>query len=172
MHAMLGLAATCLAANTPAEYGSLALSHRLMAIKGLNEALSKAVWTRDDGDALLAACYALTFLSSYLKDGIFEFLTMVRGCGLLSLQLWNDNVDVSFSIRPDEHHEFMKSRLNNLPDIDTDLLQDSASSFNTLLPLCEGLDAHLSFYKLLRDCAETITVDSREGEQELLNCTI
>jgi hypothetical protein len=164
MHAMLGLAATCLTTTTDVDYSSLAISHRLMAITGLNKALSKASWTSSDGDAIVAACYALTFQSSYMKDGIFEFLTMVRGCGLVSLRLINDNVDVSFSIRADDHLDYMKSRLDNLPDIDADLLKGSVSSFDRLLPLCEGLDAHLSFCQLLRDCADTIMVDSREGK--------
>lgn len=163
MHAMLALAASRLSFSSDVDYSSLALSHRLLAIKGLNVELSKRIRTSSDGDALLAACYALTFQSSYMEDGIFEFLTMVRGCGLVSLQLRRDNVDVSFSVRQEDHLEFMQSRLNDIPVIDDDLLQGSISSFDKLLSLCSGLEAHMSLYSAMRDCLDAIIIDSRKG---------
>ena len=145
MHALLGLAATCLTFACDADYSALAIYHRLLAIQGLNEALSTTPWTSDEGDALLAACYALAFQSYFMKDGMYEYLTMVRGCGLVSLQLLDDNVDVSFSTSLNEHWEFMQSRLDNLPSIDTSLLEGSSSSLDAILPLCKESDTHIFF---------------------------
>jgi hypothetical protein len=163
MHAILAQAASHLTVTTDADYSSLALSHRLLAIKGLNEALSKTPRTGSDGDALLAACYCLTFQTANMKDGMSEFLTMVRGCGLISMQLLCDKIDISFSISPDRHIEYMQTRLDNLPAIDTDLYEGAVSSINAILPLCRDVQCLLLFHKVLKDCFETIGVDSRLG---------
>jgi hypothetical protein len=104
-----------------------------------------------------------------MNGDAFEFLTMVRGCGLVSLQLHRKKIDVSFSISPHDHFHFMESRLNNLPTVDADLLKDSASSISTLIPLCRALDAHMSFCNLLRECVETVCIDSRKGEWKELH---
>lgn len=163
MHALLGMAASHLTATTEADYSSLALSHRLLAIKGFNEALSKTPRTGSDGDALIAACYALTFQSSYMKDGMSEFLTMVRGCGLVSWQLLCDQVDISFSISSSRHLEYMESRLDDLPAVDADMYQDAVSSITALLPLCKDVEGHVFFQRVLQDCIEAVGVDSRNG---------
>jgi hypothetical protein len=163
MHAILGQAASHLTVTTEADYGSLALSHRLQAIKGLNEALSKTPRTGSDGDALLAACYALTFQTANMKDCMSEFLTMVRGCGLVSMQLLCDQVDISFSISPNRHLEYMQSRLDNLPAVDADLYQGAVSSLKAISPLCRDVECLVTFHRVLQDCFETIGVDSRAG---------
>ena len=163
MHAILAQAASHLTVTTDADYSSLALSHRLLAIKGLNEALSKTPRTGSDGDALLAACYALTFQTANMKDGMSEFLTMVRGCGLVSLQLLYDRVDISFSISPSRHLEVMQPRLENLPAIDADLYEGAVSSVSAVLPLCRDVECLVSFHRVLKDCFEAIGIDSRLG---------
>jgi hypothetical protein len=163
MHAILGQAASHLTVTTDTDYSSLALSHRLLAIKGLNEALSKTPRTGSDGDALLAACYVLTFQTANMKDGMSEFLTMVRGCGLVSLQLLCDQVDISFSISPNRHLEYMQSRLDNLPAIDADLYEGAVSSITAILPLCGDIQCLLLFYGVLKDCFETLGIDTRLG---------
>lgn len=163
MHAILGQAASHLTVTTDADYSSLALSHRLLAIKGLNEALSKTPRTGSDGDALLAACYALTFQTANMKDGMSEFLTMIRGCGLVSFQLLCDQVDVSFSINPNRHLEYMQPRLENLPAIDADLYDGAVPSISAVLPLCRDVQCLLSFHSVLKECFEALGVDSRIG---------
>ncbi len=163
MHALLGLAASHLTVIGEADYGSLAQSHRFLAIKGFNEALCKTPRHGGDGDALLAACYALTFQSSYMKDAMSEFLTMVRGCGLVSSQLRQDNVQVTFTIDPNNHLKFMESRLDNLPSVDADLLEGAMESFEALAPLCMNVEPHMLFYKALHECAQVASVNSRGG---------
>lgn len=53
-------------------------------MKSLNDALSVPPKTRCERDARMAAALALAFQSSHLKDGMAEFLTMVRGCNLIA----------------------------------------------------------------------------------------
>jgi hypothetical protein len=156
MHAMLGLAASHLTTTTGADYNSLALSHRVKAIQGFNEALSRKSRSGSDGDALVAAIYALTFQASYLSDGLREFLTMIRGCALVSGQLMMQNVPISFDIGKEGHDAFMKSRLQDLPPIAEEFVKGAQDSLAMLSPLYTLDDANRSAYDCLVDCMEAV----------------
>lgn len=80
LHAMLGLGASHLGLLTPNDYKKVALKHRVTAIRELNSHLSKPNITKAGGEAAFAAMLVLTFQSSYMADGMVDFLTMVRGC--------------------------------------------------------------------------------------------
>ena len=84
IHSILALAASHLDAVSSANVAEEAISHRILAVKSLNEALSVPPKTRMECDARMAAALALAFQSSHLDDGLFEFLTMVRGCNLIA----------------------------------------------------------------------------------------
>ncbi|RSL76644.1 hypothetical protein CEP51_009778 [Fusarium floridanum] len=83
LHAMLGLGASHLGLLTPNDYNKVALKHRVTAIRELNRHLSKPNITKAGGEAAFAAMLVLTFQSSYMADGMVDFLTMVRGCWLV-----------------------------------------------------------------------------------------
>jgi hypothetical protein len=84
MHSILALAASHLNAVSSANVAEAAISHRILAVKSLNEALSIPPKSRGEQDARMAASLALAFQSSHLQDGLFEFLTMIRGCNLIA----------------------------------------------------------------------------------------
>lgn len=84
IHSILALSASHLDAVSSASVAEEAISHRILAVKSLNEALSVPPKTRSECDARMAAALALAFQSSHLEDGLFEFLTMVRGCNLIA----------------------------------------------------------------------------------------
>jgi hypothetical protein len=92
IHSILALSASHLDAVSSASVAEEAISHRILAVKSLNEALSVPPKTRSEYDARMAAALALAFQSSHLEDGLFEFLTMVRGCNLIAADesLMND----------------------------------------------------------------------------------
>lgn len=69
-----------------------------MAVKSLNEALSMPPKSRSERDARMAAALALAFQSSHLQDGLFEFLTMVRGCNLIAGDEALNNADSAFHV--------------------------------------------------------------------------
>jgi hypothetical protein len=46
----------------------------------------------------MAAALALAFQSSHLQDGLFEFLTMVRGCNLIAGDEALNNADSAFHV--------------------------------------------------------------------------
>jgi hypothetical protein len=83
IHAMLGLGASHLSlcgGDAGELYTRPALAHRVAAMKSLNEFLSRPRFSKADGDAAFAAAMSLTFQSSYMEDGLVDFLAMVRGC--------------------------------------------------------------------------------------------
>ena len=78
MHAVLSLGASHLHRLSPEnDYLTPAIVHRGHAIAGLNHAIAHAQTARSDADAMLGACYALTFQASYMDDGLSDFITMV-----------------------------------------------------------------------------------------------
>lgn len=81
---MLGLGASHLGLLTPVDYNKVALKHRVTAIRELNSHLSQPNLSKSGGEAAFAAVLVLTFQSSYMADGMVDFLTMVRGCESLS----------------------------------------------------------------------------------------
>ncbi|KAJ4357987.1 uncharacterized protein N0V89_002564 [Didymosphaeria variabile] len=99
IHSILALAASHLDAVSSANVAEEAISHRILAVKALNDALSVPPKTRNERDARMAAALALAFQSSHLQDGLLEFLTMVRGCNLIALEGTLDNVDSAFHVR-------------------------------------------------------------------------
>ena len=83
MHAVLALAASHMELTTYQEHlHELAIQHRVLAIKGAQEALVKPHPNAVEGDALLASLFALAFQSSYMNDGLEDFFQTVRGCYL------------------------------------------------------------------------------------------
>ncbi|KAF4947931.1 hypothetical protein FSARC_13863 [Fusarium sarcochroum] len=87
---ILALAAQHLTVFNKADYSVQALGLRISAIKGLNDALSQPCRTAADADARYAAIIGLTFQSSYMPDGLMEFVAMMRGWMVISTTLVTD----------------------------------------------------------------------------------
>lgn len=163
MHAILGLAASHLELTTGADLRSSAIQHRVLAIKGSNAAISQPHRSGSDADALLASCYALTFQSAYMQDGLPEFFQMVRGCSLLSDQLKSEGVPMAFFLTEKDHFHYMEDKLLDLPIINRELVNGAERSLTALPPLFEQ-PSHPYFYQLLMDVIDALKVDSLGGE--------
>jgi hypothetical protein len=100
IHSILALAASHLDAVSSASVAEEAISHRILAVKSLNDALSVPPKSRCERDARMAAALALAFQSSHLQDGLAEFLTMVRGCNLIAGDERLNNSDSAFHVGP------------------------------------------------------------------------
>ncbi|KAE9363312.1 hypothetical protein N431DRAFT_357806 [Stipitochalara longipes BDJ] len=159
MHAILGMSASHLELLTGESFGPIAVHHRLLAVQGSNAALSMKTRTGSDGDALLGSCYLLAFQASYMRDGLFEFFTMVRGCSLLSNQLREENLPMAFFLTEKDHFQFMEERLLDLPVISAELVEGAQTSLAAVQPLCVT-PSQTEFYQLLDDCVEAIKLSS------------
>jgi hypothetical protein len=165
MHAILGLAATHLTAVANADYKLVGIRHRILAIKGFQEALAKTPSQAADSDALLAACYSLTFQSSFMDDGFAEFLTMVRGCVIISQQMNHPRFTYFFAIHPESHREYMEPRLQNLETLDQSLTDGAAESLENLRFLSEDATNSL-FYNTLVRIVNGLRISTRLGKKK------
>ncbi|KAH8679342.1 hypothetical protein BGZ61DRAFT_457065 [Ilyonectria robusta] len=142
IHAMLGLAASHLSLGTNADYTSQALTHRVYAIGSLNQALNTPCATKAEGDARFATMMALTFQASYMPEGMQEFLSMIRGCIVVSdtaMPYFTESVFHTFS---PERHEQSVHELNQEPSHhgqNADIFKDALISSRALGPLCRGV---------------------------------
>lgn len=163
MHAILGMSASHLELLTGEPLSTIAIHHRILAVQGSNAALSVKTRTGSDGDALLGACYLLAFQASYMRDGLFEFFTMVRGCNLLSIQLKEEKLPMAFFLTEKDHFHFMDERLLDLPVISSELVEGAQNSLAAVQPLCM-ISCHTDLYRLLDECIEAIRFSSLRGK--------
>jgi hypothetical protein len=162
MHAILAMSASHLELLTGVSLVPLAIHHRLLAIQGSNAALSKRNRTGSDGDALLGSCYLLTFQSIYMKDGLLEYFTMVRGCALLSNQFREESLPMGLFLTEKDHFKIMEERLLDLPVISPELVEGAEKSLAAVQPFCK-LRSQTDFYQLLDECIEAIKISSLRG---------
>ena len=138
MNAILALGASHLTRVTPGEdYTTQAIVHRGHAIEGLNKALNKSDRTYGESDAMLAACYALTFQAAHMGDGMIDFITMVRGCALVTEKLKQEGSITAFNIDHDAHLRVMSPRLDALPDVDRDIVAAGVSGLTQMQHLLD-----------------------------------
>lgn len=157
MHAMLALSASHLEKLAPNGLTSIAQSHRLEAIRGLNIALASDLINAEEGDAAIAACYALFMQSWYMDDGLQSSLVLTRSLDLTTKQVRDQQLGSIFASENGETRlSSMKTRIKDCPKFDIDFIDAAVRSIEALEPLLEwdferelwgGLvDAYTAFY--------------------------
>ena len=163
LSAILALGGTHLSRLLPeSNYATEAMVDRGRAIEGLNQALNKTNRTFGESDAMLAVCYALTFQSSYMDDGLQDFITMVRGCALVTGKVKSDGVPTAFNIENDTHYRIMSRRLHQLPHIDSDILVEAVLALNDVRHLLEH-PIDLDFHAAILNTIGALQISSAEG---------
>ncbi|KAF4629232.1 hypothetical protein G7Y89_g8920 [Cudoniella acicularis] len=163
MHAILGMAASHLALLTgERSFGPLSVQHRILAIKGSNETLSRSKRSGDDGDALLSACYLLAFQSSYMIDGMEEYLQTMRGCYFLNYHLKRENLQMTFFTTEDHHFDLVQESLVDLPVIDPMLVESAQQSLSSLLSILTT-PSEFKFYNIMVECVEALKSSSSKA---------
>ncbi|RMD39533.1 hypothetical protein DV735_g5590, partial [Chaetothyriales sp. CBS 134920] len=167
MHAILSLGASHLGRLTGVDYRKEALTHRGFAIAGLNQALSQPAKNFGQADAMLAACYALTFQASYMGDGLYDFITMVRGCALTTVKIKQEQATTAFNLEADSHYKIMAPRLNRLPSVNPGLAAEGIEELEKFRAyLVTQLDKN--FHQALQNVLRSLLVSPRSGYQEFI----
>ncbi|KAE9372721.1 hypothetical protein N431DRAFT_505051 [Stipitochalara longipes BDJ] len=139
MHAMLALSASHLRkiSPTPSCLSGPAQTHRLAAMKGLNEALSRPVCSSEEADAAIAACYALLMQSWYMDDGLQASLVLTRSCEWTTKWVRKQNVK-SILAEEDEFTKLaiMRGRFKDAPRFDVGFAEKAVASVQALESLC------------------------------------
>ena len=162
MHAILSLGASHLSRLTGTDYRKESLTHRGQAIAGLNQALSQRVKNYGESDAMLAACYALTFQASYMGDGLADFITMVRGCALTTGKIQDEGGATAFNLQPDWHIKVMAPRLAKLPQVNSTLLEEGLEALENIRPYLDG-ETNRNFHQALSDVLESLLLSPQDG---------
>jgi hypothetical protein len=167
---MLALAASHLSMNGLGDYRSQALQHRVVAVNLLNASLSAGSSTQSEADAKLAACLALTFQSSYMEDGFFEFLTMIRGCALVTQDHSLEQPTSAFHCFSGENHgRTMQQRLRQMPinEIDPKVLDGASDSLDALKQLCQNDKEH-EYRQVLYDIVQQTYHSPLQGQRHFI----
>ncbi|KLU89709.1 hypothetical protein MAPG_08678, partial [Magnaporthiopsis poae ATCC 64411] len=159
MHAVLGLAASDLTQDDPSLVEA-AMSHRLKAIKAVKKALAdaprrsrpqqqlqkgsnacgngggSAAFSSDEGNALLATCFALTFQSVLLEDGMAEYMTFIRGIIIVAIQMYAKGARFLFTnFIEDEQDALLRPLIEQVPMINRVWAEGAIAAVAGLSPL-------------------------------------
>lgn len=139
------------------------LAHRVSAVRGLNEALSRPPTKSEDADAILATCYSLAVQTTYIGESVAEFLTMLRGCHLVISKQWHLRIGSAFHrIETYCQLKHASENLRVLPVFDPDLCIPAIASLEVIQPLCKTpLDKKIC--DMLLGIVSALKVSSREG---------
>ncbi|PKS06976.1 hypothetical protein jhhlp_005573 [Lomentospora prolificans] len=154
MHALLGLAASDLMQQDPSLL-TFAMSHRLKAIKAIKKRLSEMSRTtevrHDESNAMVATCFALTFQSVQLDDGMAEYMAFVRGIPIVCMQMWMKGVSPIFTNMKNEDAESaLAPFMQDLPLIQTEWSDMALVAIQNLRPLCFD-EVEIEYHELLLD---------------------
>jgi hypothetical protein len=160
---MLALSASHLMITSTSPIASEALTYRILAIKGLNTALSTPPTCKEEADAILATCWTLLFQTTYLGDSVEEFLTMLRGCNLIVSQNWRERFGTSFQRLSDEgQDEIILPVLKKEPLLRADLVREAWESVEVMRDLkIEGVEEEV--FRLLSEMVRLLSISSLEG---------
>ncbi|KAK8094514.1 hypothetical protein PG997_001199, partial [Apiospora hydei] len=167
MHAMLGLAASDLLGKD-ASLLPFAMAHRIKAIKAIKKTLNdvpKSSNTFEEGNALMATCFALTFQSVLLEDGMAEFMTFCRGVVLVAIQMYCKGARFLFTnwVGKDEMG-LLQPLMETVPPIRQDWVDAAIGSVRALEPLCVH-PVEAEYYVLLVDMVEALYTSPSRGYQ-------
>jgi hypothetical protein len=137
---MLGLAASHLDIYG-ANVASHALSHRVKAIKLLNQALSTPPKSTPEADARYAAIFTLAFQASCMPEGMSEFMAMIKGSHVIAQTFLPKHPDSLFrSFTQVGYGESVRRILGTAPFVlepkEEEILSSALESVRALGPLC------------------------------------
>ncbi len=111
----------------------------------------------------MATCFALTFQSMALDDGMAEFMTFIRGVVIVAIQMYIKKAKFVFqNFLGDQQTEMLKPFLQTTPLVNSSWSEAAVASIKGLEPLCGG-ELEKAYYDLVLDMAQTLLVDSFEG---------
>lgn len=139
---MLGLAASHLSLCDTVDFSSQALTHRVEAIKLFNQRLSKPCVSKAEADARYATIMALTFQSSYMPEGMLEFMVMLRGCTVVShnvIPVLEESIFSGFTAESHTERVLSLTRQDPVDVLIGNVLDAALTSVNNLRPICHSV---------------------------------
>lgn len=165
MHALLGFSASQLIASDPSVTTS-AMNHRIKAIKAIKKRLaetSKTTITYEEANAMVATCYALTFQSVSLEDGLAEYMTFIRGIMIVGMQMMFRGIQPIFgNMMEQEQDAVLEPLMENLPLIQKTWADTALEAVTNLKALClEQIE--LEYQQSLVEIVQNLYINSWDG---------
>jgi hypothetical protein len=162
MHAILGFSASELMRNDPSLLSS-AMNHRIKAIRAIKKRLgetAKSSMDYEEANAMVATCYALTFQSVSLEDGLAEYLTFIRGIMIVGMQMMFRGIKPIFgnTMEP-EQDALLEPLMQGLPLIQKGYTDSAVEALTNLKPLCKE-DVEVEYHQHLMTIVEKFYVNS------------
>lgn len=119
--------------------------------------------TYEEANALVATCFALTFQSVSLDDGLAEYLTFIRGIVIVAMQMMFRNIRPMFeNLMGNEQMDLLAPAMESLPLIQRGWADMAAEAINGLRPLCME-QVELEYHAKLTDIVEKLFTNSFDG---------
>jgi len=166
MHAILGFAASELMA-TDYSLVTAAMNHRVKAIKAIKKRLaeaSKSATSHEEANALVATCFALTFQSVSLDDGLAEYMTFIRGIVIVGMQMMFKGIKPIFSTMFEEQQdEILAPYMEALPLIRKGWADSAMEAITNLRPLCVE-PVEIEYQEKLENIVQKLYTNSWAGK--------
>lgn len=172
MHAILGLAASELMSDDPSLL-TPAIEHRVKAIRAVKRALTDAPKANafEEGNALMATCFALTLQSVLVDDGMVEYMTFIRGIVIVAIQMWTKGAKLLFGeALGNQAKDALQPYMEELPLVEQSWVEAAAAAIQGLRPLCQN-DTEVKYWELILDMTEQLRVSSWEGMYSSVSCS-
>ncbi|KAI5462280.1 hypothetical protein BGZ63DRAFT_354236 [Mariannaea sp. PMI_226] len=162
MHSILGFAASQLIREDPSVIPS-AMGHRIKAIKAIKKRLaetSKTSISYEEANAMVATCFALTFQSVSLEDGLAEYMTFIRGIMIVGMQMMFRGIKPMFgNLEEGQQDAILEPLMSNLPLIQTSWADAAMEAVTNLKPLCLE-QVEIEYHQALVEIVQNLYVDS------------
>ena len=161
---MLAVSASDIARSRSAsQLTHAALAYRIKAVTSLNTAMSLGIQSFEQGNAMLATCYILFVQSTLIDDGLVEYMTFIRGCIIVGLQMLAKDMKFIFhSMWGDENIATLSPGLKSAPLIDPHAVKAACTSLDRLKHLCLR-KAMVEMYERLLGTARALFISSQRG---------
>ncbi|KAL2185415.1 hypothetical protein L209DRAFT_756548 [Thermothelomyces heterothallicus CBS 203.75] len=118
----------------------------------------------EEGNALMATCFALTYQSVLLEDGMVEYMTFIRGIIIVAIQMYCRGAHLLFGqFLGDRQQETLEPHMRDLPLIDADWTARAVRAVEDLRPLVDGVEGReveRRYWELLGEMARRLSVSS------------
>ncbi|KAL2149606.1 hypothetical protein VTH82DRAFT_8258 [Thermothelomyces myriococcoides] len=124
----------------------------------------------EEGNALIATCFALTYQSVLLEDGLAEYMTFIRGIVIVAIQMYIRGADILFAPFLGDRSEVLEPHMRDLPLIKAEWAARAVRSLEGLRPLVDGVEGReveQQYLEMLNKIAKMLSVNSWEAYRAL-----
>ncbi|EFQ32221.1 uncharacterized protein GLRG_07365 [Colletotrichum graminicola M1.001] len=123
--------------------------------------------TSEHANALVATCFALTFQSVTLEDGMAEYMTFIRGILIVGTLMWIKGIKPIFvNVMGEDSSAVLEPRMADLPLIRREWADGAVEAIGGLRGLCRDV-VEVEYFELIMAMATKLHTSSWEAYQTL-----